>query len=284
MSEDTSPSSKSWLERFSHILLREPHDRTQLIELLHDAQKRQLLDHDALSMIEGVLRVSEMKVRDIMIPRAQMVTIQYDMTIDDTLPIIIRSTHSRFPITGEDPDAITGILLAKDLLTDRLRSEDNQHITPFIRPAVFVPESKRLDMLLKEFRIKRYHMAVVVDEYGAPAGLITIEDVLEQIVGDIEDEYDTETRPPQHIQQISSHHFMIHALTPLEDFNEYFHTSWASDNCDTVGGYVMQQFGFLPQVDNEVQIDTFLFKVQDASHRRLHMLELTILPSNTESL
>src|SRR3990167_5829228 len=222
--EDPHPS-KSWLKRLGEALLREPQDRQQLFNLLYDAKKRELLDQDAFTMIEGVLRVSEMKVRDIMIPRAQMVVVAHDATIEQVLPIIIDSAHSRFPVIGESRDEIIGILLAKDLLQGMLEPTGTKtQLKNLVRPALYVPESKRLDVLLKEFRSNRNHMAIIVDEYGSVAGLVTIEDVLEQIVGDIEDEHDVTNQEPD-IKPIKPNEYNIKALTSIEEFNEYFKTN-----------------------------------------------------------
>jgi len=274
---DDSHAHRSWLERLSHALLREPRDRAQLIELLHDAKERELLDQDALAMIEGVLRVSEMKVRDVMIPRAQMVVVDHDATPQSALPLIIDSAHSRFPVIGESRDEITGILLAKDLLQYTLKEEQStKQIKDLVRPALFIPESKRLDILLKEFRLNRNHMAIVVDEYGGVSGLITIEDVLEQIVGSIEDETDITEQEPN-IKKINENEYIINALTAVEDFNHYFGTRINNEDFDTVGGYVMQQFGHLPKRGESVKIGALEMTVILASNRRVQLMRLTKL-------
>jgi len=274
MSDDPHPH-QSWLERLTRALLREPRDREQLLKLLRDAKEHELLNQEALTMIEGVLRVSEMKVRDIMIPRAQMIIVEHDAAAQQALPIITDSAHSRFPVIGESRDDVIGILLAKDLLQPSVaEKQEKVTIKDLVRPAVFIPESKRLDILLKEFRLNRNHMAIVVDEYGGVAGLVTIEDVLEQIVGDIEDEYDISDQEPD-IKQINQNEYTIKALTPIEQFNEYFNTTISDADFDTIGGYVMQQFGHMPKRGESVMIGSFQITVVLASKRRLQLLRLT---------
>ncbi|AIT63527.1 Putative magnesium and cobalt efflux protein corC [Coxiella burnetii str. Namibia] len=273
MNEDPHPH-RSWLERLSHALLWEPKDREQLIELLHDAKERNLLDQDALAMIEGVLRVSEKKVRDVMIPRAQMVVVDHDATPQSTLPIIIESAHSRFPIISESRDEVIGILLAKDLLQYTVgEKQAKAQIKDLARPAIFIPESKRLDVLLNEFRLKRYHMAIVVDEYGSVSGLITIEDVLEQIVGSIQDETDIVEEKP--ITKLNPKEFTVNALTPIDVFNNYFGTKINDEDFDTIGGYVMQQIGHLPKRGESIVIDSMKITVMLATKRSIQLLRLT---------
>ncbi|ACJ20456.1 HlyC/CorC family transporter [Coxiella burnetii] len=273
MNEDPHPH-RSWLERLSHALLWEPKDREQLIELLHDAKERNLLDQDALAMIEGVLRVSEKKVRDVMIPRAQMVVVDHDATPQSTLPIIIESAHSRFPIISESRDEVIGILLAKDLLQYTVgEKQAKAQIKDLARPAIFIPESKRLDVLLNEFRLKRYHMAIVVDEYGSVSGLITIEDVLEQIVGSIQDETDIVEEKP--ITKLNPKEFTVKALTPIDVFNNYFGTKINDEDFDTIGGYVMQQIGHLPKRGESIVIDSMKITVMLATKRSIQLLRLT---------
>lgn len=274
MSEQLSEYRK-WFERLSHFLLREPKSREQLIELLHDANERELLDDEAMKMIEGVLQVSQMQVRDIMIPRPQMKVVAEDMTPEHALPSIISAGHSRYPVTGTGSEKIVGILLAKDLLqfTDKEKAHDLS-IADLVRPATFVPESKRLDVLLKEFRLNRNHMAIVVDEYGNIAGLVTIEDVLEQIVGEIEDEYDIASDEPD-IKQLSDSEYRVKALTTIEDFNEFFGTNYADDDFDTLGGLVLQKFSHVPKRGESVRIDGFQVTVLQASHRGVQLLSIT---------
>jgi magnesium and cobalt transporter len=266
----------TWLDKLGQALLKEPKDREQLTEQLRAAQQRNLLDTDALSMIEGVLEVSEMQVRDIMIPRAQMVVVNYDVAPEDFLPIIVESAHSRFPVIGDNRDEVVGILLAKDLLTyfaDKEREGFN--IRDILRPAVFIPESKRLNVLLREFRASRNHMAIVVDEYGGIAGLVTIEDVLEQIVGDIEDEHDFEE--DIYIIKHSDTRYTAKALTPIEEFNETFGTHFNDDEFDTIGGLLTQAFGRVPKRGESTTIDHFQFKVLRADSRRILLLQVTLL-------
>jgi magnesium and cobalt transporter len=284
MNEDSHSPHRSWLDRLTHAFSSEPRDREQLLEVLHHAKDHELLDEDALAMIEGVLKVAEMKVRDVMVPRAQMTFVEYDATPEQALPMVIDSRHSRFPVIGESRDEIIGILLAKDLL--RYIKAENQpqiHISNLVRPAVFIPESKRLNVLLKEFRLNRNHMAIVIDEYGNAAGLITIEDVLEQIVGNIEDEFDLSDQEPD-IKQLEENEYTVKALTSIDKFNEYFGTSISDEDFDTIGGYVMQQFGRLPQQGESINIDSFQATIMLASKRRIQLLRLTKLPhqANTE--
>jgi magnesium and cobalt transporter len=267
-------SSRSWLERLSFALLGEPKDREQLVELLRDAQQRELLDPEALTMIEGVLQVAEMQVRDIMVPRAQMAVVERDAVLDNILPVVIESAHSRFPVIGDNRDEVVGILLAKDLLA--YYGQDNAknfNVRDILRPAVFIPESKRLNVLLKEFRASRNHMAIVVDEYGGVAGLVTIEDVLEQIVGEIVDEHDIEE--DAYIKKHNDNVYAVKALTPIEEFNHYFFAEFSDDEFDTIGGLVMNRFGRLPRRGEVISIDRFRFKILNADSRRIHLLQVT---------
>ena len=279
MKEDRPSSAsgqRSWLERLSQALLGEPQDRDQLVELLRSAHQRQLLEIDALAMIEGVLQVSELQVRDIMIPRAQMEVIEEDMTPQQMLPVILQSNHSRYPVIGDSRDEVVGILLAKDLLNYFAQGpEAGFDIHDYLRPAVFVPESKRLNVLLKEFRDSRNHIAIVVDEYGGVAGLVTIEDVLEQIVGEIEDEHDIEDESHD-ILRHSDGRFIVKALTPVEDFNEYFGTQYSDEEFDTIGGLVLNHFGHLPKRGERIEFDRFSVKVVRADNRRIYLLEFTV--------
>lgn len=274
MNEDPS-THKSWLEKLSGILHREPSDRNQLMDILRLASSKDIIDTDALTMIEGVLQVSEIQVRDIMVPRSQMVVVDQDAPPREFLPILIDSQHSRFPVIGENRDEVIGILLAKELLRFTFTGEENFNIRSILRPALFIPESKRLNVLLKEFRLNRNHMAIVVDEYGGISGLVTIEDVLEQIVGEIEDEYDIDDIKT-YIRQLSDNLYTIKALTPIEKFNEYFHTDFSDENFDTIGGVVMQHFGMLPKKGDSIQIGDCQFKVLHADNRRIRLLRLTL--------
>ncbi len=280
-SSNEQSSSRSWFERLSQVLLREPKDREQLVELMRDAQRRDLLDADALGMIESVLQVGEMQVRDIMIPRAQMVVVGRDAMPGEILPIIIDSGHSRFPVISDSRDEVVGILLAKDLLRYRLEGSTGFNIKDVMRPAVFIPESKRLNVLLKEFRASRNHLAIVVDEYGGVAGMVTIEDVLEQIVGEIEDEHDIDE--DRFIRKRSEKEYVLKSLTPIEDFNEYFGVTFSDEEFDTIGGCVIQAFGHMPKRGETVTIENFEFKVLRADNRRMHMLGMTVLPPPSDT-
>jgi magnesium and cobalt transporter len=252
------------------------------VELLRAAQRRGLFDLDALAMLEGVLQVDEMQVRDIMIPRSQVVFLDRDASKEVLVRTIIESGHSRFPVITESRDEVEGVLLAKDMLLYACeRAEAPINVREILRPAIFVPESKRLNVLLKEFRSSRNHMAIVVDEYGGVAGMVTIEDVLEQIVGEIEDEHDVEE--DYTIRRHSEAHYTIKALTPVEDFNEYFGTDYSDEEFDTIGGLVVHQIGHLPKRGERVVIDNLLFKVLRADNRRVHMLQLTVLPRAVEA-
>lgn len=279
MSDDDSESNinnKSWFERLSSALLREPKDREQLVELLRDAQQRDILDAEALAMIEGVMEITTMRVRDIMIPRSQLVVVEQDATLAEILPLVIESGHSRFPVIGENRDEVIGILLAKDLLPYHFEVQEQPlHLVEIVRPAVFVPESKRIDVLLREFRLNHNHMAIVVDEYGGIAGLITIEDVLEEIVGDIEDEYDIDEEP--NISKNKDGIYVIKPLTPIEEFNEFFHSNISDEEFDTIGGLVMSKFGYLPKRGEMIEIDNFQFRVLHADNRRIRLLRVKVL-------
>jgi magnesium and cobalt transporter len=268
--EEEKAHKPSLLERLSALLMREPEDREQLIRLLHAAYAHNLLDSEALTMIEGVLQVSEMQVRDIMIPRAQMDVVDIVETPDKFIPTVISTAHSRFPVIDRERDNVLGILLAKDLL-HYYAGEEEFEVREMLRPAVFVPESKRLNVLLREFRASRNHMAIVVDEYGGVAGLVTIEDVLEQIVGDIEDEYDFD-ETEDNILPESSGQFRVKAQTEITDFNDEFGTAFGDEDYDTVGGLVISRFGRVPKRGESIVIDGFRFQVMRADSRRVHTL------------
>ncbi|HET7635416.1 MAG TPA: transporter associated domain-containing protein [Burkholderiales bacterium] len=261
-----------WLERISSLLMREPEDRDQLLALLHSAYERTLLDADALAMIEGVMQVSELAARDIMIPRSQMDVIDIRESPDAFIPLVIQTAHSRFPVIGDNKDDVLGILLAKDLLR-HYAGEEEFNVREMLRPAVFIPESKRLNVLLKEFRRSRNHMAIVVDEYGGVAGLITIEDVLEQIVGDIEDEFDFDSAEDNIVPEKNGF-YRVKALTEIADFNDAFGTSYGDDEFDTVGGLVLDRFGRLPKRGEQISFDNLNFRVLRADSRRLHLLQV----------
>jgi len=277
MSEDRSSNGqgqRSWLQNIMTSLTGEPKTRRELLEFIRDAEQRLQLDAEAMNIIEGALQINEMQVRDIMIPRSQMAAVKDGQQPEDFLSLIIDSAHSRFPVIGENPDEVIGILLAKDLLPLILKREPGAFsIRDIIRPATFIPESKRLNSLLSEFRVKRNHMAIVVDEYGGVAGLVTIEDVLEQIVGDIEDEHDIE-EDDMDIRAISDGQFIVKALTPIEDFNESFGTHFSDEEFDTIGGIVMQRFGHLPNRNETTMLEGLEFKVLNADNRRIRLLQV----------
>ena len=257
----THTDARTWLEKLSDILLREPQDREQLVNLLRDAENRQLMDADALSMIEGVLNVSDLQARDIMIPRSQMTTISDTASIDEFLPTIIETAHSRFPVLNDD-NKVVGIIHAKDLLQYSVDTKKEFNIRNILRPANVTPESKRLDKLLKDFRVTRNHMAVVVDEYGELAGIITIEDIIEQIVGEIEDEFDVNDNV--YIKQRDDNDFIVKAITPIEDFNAHFSTGFSENEADTIGGHVLAQMGHIPKRDETLTVANLTFTVVNA--------------------
>lgn len=274
---------RPFIERLGLALLGEPGTRAQLIEVLRDAQGRDLLDRDALEMIEGVMQVSEMQVRDIMIPRAQMEVVDFSRTPEEFLPVIIESGHSRFPVIDGDKDRVIGILLAKDLLRYmQLDKKKRARFNPrdMLRPAVFVPESKRLNVLLREFKASRNHMAIVVDEYGGVAGLVTIEDVIEQIVGEIRDEYDIEADDVMIVERENGE-YAVKALTPLEDFNIRLGTVYQQGEIDTIGGLVMARFGRVPRRGEKLEIDGLRFEVLRADSRRVHLLKVVRLAESS---
>ncbi|MEI2780886.1 MAG: transporter associated domain-containing protein [Candidatus Competibacter sp.] len=290
MSEERSePSHKpSWLERLSLALMGEPKDRDELVELLRDAQQRELLDPEALKMMEGVMRVSETQVRDVMIPRAQMVVLEHDWSLERLIAEVVESGHSRFPVIDESKDNVIGILIVKDLLIHAFDRREDFDLRALLRPAKFIPESKRLNILLNEFRANRLHMAIVVDEYGGVAGLITIEDVLEEIVGEIDDEHDALDAENAFIRR-QGDAFIVKALTPVEDFNSYFQAELSDERADTIGGLVMMELGRLPKGGEMADLGRFHFQVLRADNRRIHLLQMTLrngqetLSSSTES-
>lgn len=269
MESDPGRSHKNWLERLSAFLSRAPEDREHLIETLHGAYERNLMDADALAMIEGVLQVGEMQVRDIMIPRAQMDVVDISESPETFLPRVIEAAHSRFPVIDGEKDDVLGILLAKDLL--RLNIGEEVDMRDILRPAIFIPEAKRLNVLLKEFRASRNHMAIVVDEYGGVAGLVTIEDVLEQIVGDIEDEYDFDETEDNIIRDRSGR-YRVKATAEISDFNAAMGSEFSDEDYDTVGGLVLSRFGRLPKRSETIEFDGFRFQVLRADSRRVHTL------------
>jgi len=268
------PSRKSFFERLSQLFQGELKDRQELVDVIRDSEINDLIDHDTRDMLEGVMEIAEKRVRDIMIPRSQMVTAEKEHNLDQLVALITDASHSRYPVISEDKDHVEGILLAKDLLKYLGSGSAEFEINEVIRQAVVVPESKRVDRLLKEFREERYHMAIVVDEFGGVSGLVTIEDILEEIVGEIEDEFDDEEE--EDIRQLSKHTFSVKALTEIEEFNEQFHTNFNDDEVDTIGGMVMTSFGHLPARGEIVEIDRYNFKVTAADNRRIIQLQVTI--------
>ncbi len=274
-------SLRSWIKKLFRASSTQPEDREQLIELLREAKQRALLDTKALSMMEGVLQVAEMRVREIMIPRANMVVVERDAPLEKILPVVVESAHSRFPVIGDDRGEVVGILLAKDLLAHCSNPEKRFDIRDLVRGAVFVPESKRLNVLLDEFRSTRNHMAIVVDEYGTAAGLITIEDVLEQIVGEIEDEHDFDEGTQ--ILQRAAGEFVLKGHTTIEEFNEHFDSELADDEFDTIAGLVTNHLGHLPKRGEEVEIGRFHFKVLRADSRRVRLLSLGLADRGAET-
>ena len=270
MSDDYPPSTphKTWLEKISHLLTGEPQDIDDLVELLREAKARSVLDTEALTMIEGVLQVSKMRVRDIMIPRVQMVVLPKDSTLESILPLVIESGHSRYPVIDGDKSKVIGVLLTKDLLV-RVFENKNLTVQEIMRSVSIVPESKRLNVLLKESRTNGNHMAVVVDEYGQAAGLVTIEDVLEQIVGDIEDEHD-EHDDENYVFQRSENEFMLKALMPIDEFDAQFGTQFATDEYDTIGGFLVHELEHMPHKGESLTVGNLKFEITKADSRRVH--------------
>ena len=269
------PERRSWLERLSLAFSGEPQTREDLIEILRDAQDNKLIGGDTLKMLEGALAVSELQVGDIMLPRSQMVSLPADAEFMDLMKLVVESGHSRFPVHGDDKDDILGILLAKDLLRGIVADGGPGQIRELLRPAVLIPESKRLNVLLKEFRLSRNHMAIVVDEHGGVAGLVTIEDVLEQIVGQIDDEHD-EAEESTLISAQPDGQFAVDALTPISDFNEQFGADFPDDEYDTVGGLVTSAIGHLPEAGEELALGRFHFRVGRADRRRVQSFVVSV--------
>jgi magnesium and cobalt transporter len=266
-----------WWHRLMQRLGGGPRTREDLVELLGAAREEGLIDGDAQQMFEGILQTAELQVRDAMVPRAQMVVVERDWRLEGILPVVVESGHSRFPVIGESRDEIDGILLAKDLLRHAGAAQPAEfRLGDLLRTPVFVPESMRLNVLLRDFRRNRSHMAIVADEYGGVAGLITIEDVLEQIVGEIDDEYDEDESSP--ITQQDDRRFLVSALTSIEEFNDYFDTDFSDEEFDTVGGLVLHRFGHMPKRGESVRIDRFSFNVQRADSRRVYLFQVTVTP------
>ncbi|TNC81652.1 MAG: magnesium/cobalt efflux protein [Oleiphilus sp.] len=275
---NTSPN-KSWLERISQAFSDQPESLKDIIEILREAEQRQVLDADALSIIEGAMQVTHMQVREVMIPRTQMITVKATLEPEEFLPEIIESAHSRFPVVGESPDEIIGILLAKDLLPLALKGELKKGtVSELLRPASIVPESKRLNQLLKEFKQTRNHMAIVVDEYGCISGLVTIEDVLEQIVGEIEDEHDFDDEAM--IKTLGNGEYNVKALTPIGEFNDFFGTTIPDSEFDTIGGVALKHFGRLPNRNDQTKFYGFRATVLNADNRSIRLLKIEKLPES----
>ena len=274
MSKNQSDNRRlSFLQKITALFSSKPADRYDLLELLRESETRNLLNHDALTMIEGALQVSEMQVRDIMVPRVQMIVVKNDADPEDILATVVESGHSRFPVVGGDTDEITGILMAKDLLnyfSDQENSEFN--IKDMMRRAIYVPESKRLNVLLREFRSNRNHMAIVIDEYSGVAGLVTMEDVIEEIVGEIVDEHDIDDE--DQIKPHGRNRYTVKALTPIEEFNEFFDTQLSDEEFDTVGGLALKAFGHVPKRGESIEFEGFNVKVLRSDKRRIHLMRM----------
>ena len=277
MADDQSsidPRPRSWIDKIAQVFSDEPTDTKSLLELLRNAEQDHVLDADALAIIEGALQVSNMQVREIMIPRPQVITVSATDSLEEVLNIVVTASHSRFPVVSESSDSIIGILLAKDMLPYLLSGNRSDFdVRNMMRPATFVPESKRLNVLLKEFRETRHHMAIVIDEYGSACGVVTIEDVLEQIVGEIDDEYDVDD--DSFIKKIDSENFLVKALTPIPEFNEYFHCEFNDQEVDTIGGLVLQQLNHIPERDESIDIGDFHFTVLNADSRQIRLLKVS---------
>ena len=290
MSEDDSSSStlehsekrRSWLERLGAAFSGEPHTRDQLIALLRTAQEDGLIAADTLRMMEGAISVAELTVGDVMISRSQMVSLPVEAPFLDLMKQVVESGHSRFPVHGDNKDDILGVLLAKDLLRGVVSDHGPANIRELLRPAVLIPEAKKLNVLLKEFRLSRNHMAIVVDEYGGVAGLVTIEDVLEQIVGEIDDEHDEAEDPAAGIAIQADGRYVVDALTAIGDFNERFGATFPDDDYDTIGGLVTEAIGHLPEIGDELALDRFMFRVARADARRVQAFHVTVLPADEQ--
>ncbi|MCF6203382.1 MAG: CBS domain-containing protein [Methylococcaceae bacterium] len=279
MSDDNPPSSepqqKSLIDRIGHFLTGEPQDRDDLLEMLKEAQEKHLLDAEALSMIERVLKFSEMRARDIMIPRIQMNIVPKDAALENIFSLVLEQGHSRFPVIEDDRSKVVGVLLAKDLLAHAINSK-KLTVADIMRPVNVVPESKRLNALLREFRTDRDHLAIVVDEYGMAAGLVTIEDVLEQIVGEIEDEHDLPD-DEENIKKSSDKRYTVKAITTIDEFNEFFSSTLEDDEHETIGGFVIHQLGGMPNKGDKLEYGDFRFEVVHADNRRVYLLKVILL-------
>ena len=285
MNDDASTNSqdkRSWLDKLSFFLSDRPSNKEELLERIRQAEEDQILDREALDTIEGALQMSHMQVRDIMVPRPQMAVVKADQSTQEFMQTITETSHSRFPVIGESPDEILGILLAKDLLPLAFAKQmDNFDLNAMLRKPIFVPESKRLSILLNEFRTNRYHMAIVLDEYGGVAGLVTIEDVLEQIVGEIEDETDAE-EDDGNIRPFADNGFLVKALTTIDDFNAHFGTYYDETEFDTIGGIITQQFGHLPAKDESIQVGDLNFHILAADNRRILLMQVNPISTDAD--
>ncbi|QFQ32604.1 CNNM family magnesium/cobalt transport protein CorC [Buchnera aphidicola (Aphis fabae)] len=258
----------------NHIFHDEPKNREELLALIRDSEQNELIDEDTCDMLEGVMHIAKKKIKEIMIPRTQMIILKLNYNLNKCLDIILESAHSRFPVMNSDKNYVEGFLIAKDLLPFMRNSNKNFHIKDILRPAVVVPESKYVDRMLKDFRLKRTHMAIVIDEFGAVSGLVTIEDILELIVGEIEDEYDEEEKV--NIRKLQEHMFSIKALTEIKEFNDFFKTRFSNEEVDTIGGLVMKAFGHLPSYGEEININGYNFKISSADSRKIIQIHVTI--------
>ena len=270
---DKSSQEKTLLQKLWEALSPAPSNSDDVIEILRDAEDQSIIDTGALQIMEGALKVSDLQAREIMVPKSQMMVIEEDFTLEQILQVVIQSQHSRFPVIGESSDDIKGILLAKELLPLVLSGKESFDLHRMLRPATIIPESKRLNVLLQEFREQRYHMAIIVDEYGGVSGLLTIEDVLEEIVGEIEDE--TDEHEAEQIIQMSENCYSVEAITTIDDFNEFFDVGFSDDDFDTVGGLVISAFGHLPNIGENTKISQFDFKVLNCDNRKITLLEVT---------
>jgi len=270
---ESDSGNSSWIGKITNLFTESVDDTRSLVNVLRQAEQNKVIDADGLSIIEGALQVNDMQVREIMIPRSQVATIDITDSPGEIIPKVIDAGHSRFPVIGESKDDVVGILLAKDLLPLVLDSEARFNLKDALRPAIFVPESKRLNVLLKEFRENKNHMAIVIDEYGGLGGVVTIEDVLEQIVGEIEDEYDIDEE--DYIKKVDKDNYTVKALTPIEDFNNFFHSKLPDTEFDTIGGLVLDQFRHIPERDETVGIGPYVFKVLNADNRQIRLLLVT---------
>jgi magnesium and cobalt transporter len=276
-----SPDKRSWLDRLSFFLSDRPSTKEELLERIRQAEEDQILDREVLDTIEGALQMSHMQVRDIMVPRPKMAVVKADQSTQEFMQTITETSHSRFPVIGESPDEVLGILLAKDLLPLAFAKQmDDFDLNAMLRKPIFVPESKRLSVLLNEFRTNRYHMAIVLDEYGGVAGLVTIEDVLEQIVGEIEDETDAE-EDDGNIRPFAGDGFLVKAVTTIDDFNAHFGTYYDETEFDTIGGIITQQFGHLPAKDENIVVGDLNFLILAADNRRIRLMQVN--PISTDA-